>query len=221
MAVRITTREPYTLRLKFCNLRNMPQLYAIARPLVSRKCYFDIVNRNLKGFPLIRANSDVLYIPRWSSPYVIASEASIQTIHARDYFVLGGGAPLCQQKVAGGTVSIVPHTSLSVSTNEVGNDTLVNVIFNFGPAFEDRVQYIGSLYGLPADAITGNTPSIYQFRLFSGTYSNMRVWFGDTVNVNITDGASSPPKLCDVSFGPSSSSAAQAQTGMGVTGGAS
>lgn len=221
MAIRITTRESYTLRLKFCNQRNMPQLYALARPLVSRQCYFDIVDRAQNNYPQIRANTDVLYIPRWSGPYVIASEASIQKISTNDYFILGAGGPLCQQSVAGGTVSLVPYSQLPVSTNEVGNDTLVSVTFNFGPAFEKRVEYISSLYGLPADAITGNTPSIYEARLFSGPYSAMRVYWSDTVTVNIYDGPSGPPRLCDVSFGPSSTSpTGQTQTGMGVTGGA-
>lgn len=222
MPYNITTRNAYTLSVKFCSTRVLPQLFAIARPLASQTCYFDIGTKETGSYPLIRSNMDRRFFSIWDGPYLVQSEASIQRINLSDYFVLGSGSPLCQQQRIGSPVSLIQYATLSVSTQLVGNDTTVLIKLPMGLSFENANKFTNSWLPLPSDAFSGNSPILYDVLLYSGNATYPKKWWQGRVNVLIKDEPTNKQVVCDVSFGSSSlpNQAGQTQTGMGVTGGA-
>jgi len=217
MALSITTRQTYRLKVEICNQINIPPLFCVLRPLSSRAAEFDVGEGLPGSFPSIvpPAIEPLLFI--LAEPFLTVRDASLGTVNLSTSLRVGAGSPLCQQATGGGTVTLRSYERVYASAAESGDKSVITAEFSQGISFSQAQLGVGLNITTPLDCVFGNSPSLYDVIIFSGSSSSPRIWFSDFLSVQPQDTTDDPSKKtsnCGVSFGVAALTESLTSTGM-------
>lgn len=224
MPLSITTRQNYRLKVEICNETAIPSLFCVLRPLSSRAAEFDVGAGLAGSYPSIVPAATELLLSKLAGPFLTARDASLGTVNLSKSLRVGAGAPLCQQAIGGGTVLLSSYELVYASAAASGGKSVITAEFSQGVSFSQAQSGVGLGIGIPLDCVFGNSPSLYEVVIFSGSSSTPRIWFSDFLSVQPQGTAAEDPSRktpnCGVSFSVAGSTESLTSTGMlGVGGG--